>query len=174
MNAAGEMRGESDELFMTLNALIDDENILHTNEKKQNLMHLAVWLQEMPLVRYLVERAPSLIQGRDEDGDTPFLYACMIGNMELMNYFLSFKKPVVDINEANSKKRTCLHFLADKLHLNEIQAIREKGADPNKPDADGNLPAHILLMRLQNIGIMNNFMNPDSDEINSALRSLNT
>ncbi|MDE0151622.1 MAG: hypothetical protein OXK80_03880 [Bdellovibrionales bacterium] len=34
---------DSSEIISTLDLLVDDESILHTNQMEQNLLHLAVW-----------------------------------------------------------------------------------------------------------------------------------
>lgn len=159
----------SSEIISTLDLLVDDENISHTNQNEQNLLHLAVWSKDMAVIRYIADRAPSLITGRDEDGDTPFLYSCIIGDMEIMEFLLSTKQ--VDINESNNKKNTCLHFLADNLHLSLIPTMVEKGADPSLQDVGGELPSHILLMNLQKRGMFN-FLAPEPERVESVLNSL--
>ena len=160
---------DSNEVTIALDALINDEVILHTNQREQNLLHLAVLAEDMTAVRYLANKAPSLIQGRDEDGDTPFLYSCISGNMEVAEFLLS-KEGFVDINESNNNEFTCLHFLAVGLHLTHIPVMVEKGADPTLPDLDGDLPVHMLLIGLQ-MGEINSFM--DTTEVEAALGVLN-
>jgi len=157
----------SDEFAETLDLLVDDEIILHTNQKGQNLLHFAVWSRDMATVRFIVEKAPALVRGRDVDGDTPFLYSCMVGSIEIAEFLLSTKQ--VDINESNNNKATCLHFLANGLHLDIIPSMVEKGADPSLSDGDGDLPAHILLMKLQSRGL---FQFYDPEAIDSARKSL--
>lgn len=159
----------SSEVVQVLDSLVDDESILHTNQQKHNLLHLAVITEDMDTIQYLSDKAPSLVKGRDEDGDTPFLYSCMVGNMEIADFLLS--KDGVDIDESNNNKETCLHFLAFRLHLDHIRTMRAKGADPSIPDVDGDLPAHILLMRLQLAGILSGSV-IDPDDIEAALESL--
>ncbi len=130
--------------------LTDDSDSLIKNRKKENLLHLAVWVEDMETIQWLVDKAPILLKGRDKDGDTPFLLSCLRGNMEIAHFFLSYEE-FVDINETNKKKTSCLHYLASHLHLKGITSMVQKGADPALKDQDGDTPAHILLIRLQQI-----------------------
>lgn len=90
--------------------------------------------------------------------------------MEIAELLLSTEQ--VDINESNNDGFTCLHFLADNLHLNMIPSIVAKGADPSLPDEDGDLPAHVLLRNLQMKGMFH-FSAPEPEEVESAFNSLN-
>ena len=159
----GEFIEDSNTVLQTLDQLVDDEGILYINQQEQNLLHLAVWTKDLAIVQYIYNKEPSLLKGKDEDGDSPFLYSCIIGNEEISNFFL---EKGADIDETNNSLYTCLHYSVNNMHLSHVQAMCAKGADPTKQDENGDTPAHKLLENLEDIGrfLYDTIVEPDKIE----------
>ncbi len=78
------------------------------------------------------------INHKNNEGDTP-LHACVrkIGFLLPMDYLL-FKG--ADINAVNGKGRTALHAAVENGHLDQVQLLLARGADPNIKDSEGLTP----------------------------------
>ncbi len=163
----------SEEIFNTLNSLLDEEVIHATNHQQQNLLHLAVFTKDLNLIKDVYNRAPSLLKGKDEDGDSPFLYSCIVGSEEISIFFL--EEGEADINETNNSLYTCLHYSVGNLNLKHARAMRAKGADPTKQDEDGDTPAHILLQKVAEMELLYDSINQsiNLEDINATIKSLN-
>ena len=51
----------------------------------------------------------------------------------------------VDVNHADKKGATALHFATISLQLKNVQALIKLGANPNAQDVEGNTPLHLCL-----------------------------
>ncbi len=51
----------------------------------------------------------------------------------------------IDVNHADKKGATALHFATISLQLKNVQALIKLGANPNAQDVEGNTPLHLCL-----------------------------
>ena len=79
----------------------------------------------------------------DENGNTAFLKSCIDGNAEK---YLFVVGSLVEVNESNNHRDTCLHLLAYGGHLAQILTVKEKGGDLTLKNDDGDTPFDILHM----------------------------
>lgn len=87
---------------------------------------------------------------KGENGWTPLHFACLNGNIELVNVFL-FEQ--ADIESETSLKHTSLHVAAQKGHANIVQVLINNGADFNARDIFQNTALHYAAQngKIQNI-----------------------
>ena len=89
-------------------------------------------------IKNLIDRGADVTKA-DYAGDTPWLSACVEGNVEIMDYLRSERG--VDINSANTQDDwTCLHYLAAKQHTDDFRTLVDQGADFTKTTDNGDTP----------------------------------
>lgn len=76
---------------------------------------------------------------KGENGWTPFHFACLNGNNELVNLLLYHE---ADIDAHTALKFTSLHIAAQKGHSEIVQLLINSGADFNSRDIFNNTPLH--------------------------------
>ena len=76
------------------------------------------------------------------DGMTPFLYAAMNGNSEILSFL--FKYTTIDVAEKNKDGKNALHFAVSSGRIEAVRFILETGkVDINSHSGDGSTALHI-------------------------------
>jgi ankyrin repeat protein len=89
----------------------------------------AVKNNDLEKVKVLIEKDASLVNIKDEAGNTPLHHAAIIGSIETIKLLLS---KGADINARNTQLNTPLHEAIQSKKENISALLIEKGADLNK------------------------------------------
>ena len=106
-----------------------------------DLILLAVRGEDIDHINYIIDKFPQQLEYRDPDtGYTPFLIACMVENMEIMELFLDIKPEF--INDVDSDRDSCVHLLVlygvySDLNQKIKTLIDDRGADLTMANNDG-------------------------------------
>ncbi|XP_056173946.1 ankyrin repeat-containing protein BDA1-like [Syzygium oleosum] len=123
------VNGELDVMKELLSDL--PESVEKTTARKETALHLAVKNNRFEAVRVLVEHlkdyncAP-VINQQDNEGNTALHLAVAIQNFEVVDFMLSQRHVVVDVNVCNNSSRTPLDFSQREAGDREIRAILTK------------------------------------------------
>jgi ankyrin repeat protein len=104
---------------------------------------------ETPLFRAVMKKDLSLVQQLLRAGakagseELPLLPAAAEGAADLVGALLAAK--AADVNAANEKGRTALHFAVEKDMPAMLKLLLEQGADPRAADKEGRTPLHIAV-----------------------------
>jgi len=100
-------------------------------------IHEAVEMNDLTLVRNLVERNPELVNAQDAEGRTPLYLACMSKpwNSELIALLI---EKGADVNAKNKQGVGILLSTVWSRNKEAAQILLSKGADVNAEDRDGN------------------------------------
>jgi ankyrin repeat protein len=113
-----------------------------------------------------VEKIKKLVNRENincDHGD-PIIWASILGNLELTEYFISLG---ADVNVKDFWKETPIFIALENGHLEVAKTLRSAGADINIPDSYGNTPLYLALER----GNLNRIktivsLNPDLADLN--------
>lgn len=102
-------------------------------------IHAAAWKGDLDLVRMFLDATPLLCNAGDTSehgaGWTPLQYACYQGHADVVSEILSRrnekKELVCNIDLQNDLKFTALFYAAQRLHLDIVRLLLERGADPS-------------------------------------------
>ena len=139
-------------------------------EVSEDLLFSAVGGEDIEYVDYVLERFPEQLEYREsESGATPFLLACYLENMEIMELFLD-KKPEV-IHDVDNDQDTCLNILIltgayDGLNQ-KIKTLIDRGVDLKTPNLSGVTP-FLAACSEGNMEIMEYFLDEKEVDVNSA------
>ncbi|MCD4782433.1 MAG: ankyrin repeat domain-containing protein [Candidatus Eremiobacteraeota bacterium] len=95
---------------------------------------------DMKNLEKLISKNPSLIDKKDEDGDTPLHLAAEEGQMKIAELLMS---KGAKINEKSRNKETPLHLAVEKGHLEMVRFLMKKGANINLKNEKGETPLEI-------------------------------
>ncbi len=114
-------------------------NITAKNEKEEITLHLAVWMQDQTIVKFLLELDPESVNATDTYGNTPLSFACYQNDIPMVSLLLD--------NGANMKKYSKilispLHRAIQRGTLDIVKFLVEKGADINHKTSNGITPLH--------------------------------
>jgi ankyrin repeat protein len=99
----------------------------------------AVKNNDLEKVNVLIEKDASLVNIKDETGNTPLHHAAIIGSIETIKLLLS---KGADINAQNTELNTPLHEAIQNKKENISALLIEKGADLNKTNVHNQTPLH--------------------------------
>jgi ankyrin repeat protein len=99
----------------------------------------AVKNNDLEKVNVLIEKDASLVNIKDEAGNTPLHHAVIIGSSETIKLLLS---KGADINAQNTQLNTPLHEAIQNRKENISALLIEKGADLNKTNIHNRTPLH--------------------------------
>ena len=125
-------------------------------EKKKNncLLLEASKLGNIEVCRRLLDKNKGDLRGdvncRGDNGWTPFHFACLNGNIDLVNLFLYNE---ADIDTETTLKYTPLHIAAQKGFAEITQLLINSGADFNGKDIFNNTPLHYAAQSGKNKGV---------------------
>jgi ankyrin repeat protein len=104
---------------------------LWDNEKAGKRLNLSLFIP-----------ADTMIELRDKEGNTPLIAATAHGEGVPVEWLI---KNGANINAANNKGLTALHFAALLNDSDMVCRLLSQGADPGKIDSAGRSPLHLLL-----------------------------
>ena len=104
----------------------------------EELLMTAVITESLPLVQAVYNNDNSLMEYEDDYGDNPFMQACYMANMDIVNFFID-KDPSL-IHTQNNDDSTCLHYLLSQ----------EPGGDENLNQKIKELIQQRYYIKLQN------------------------
>jgi len=99
----------------------------------------AVKNNDLVKVKGLIEKDVSLVNIKDEAGNTPLHHAAMIGSYDIIEYLLSRG---ADIDAQNTQLNTPLHEAIQSRKENSSALLIKKGADINKTNIHQQTPLH--------------------------------
>ena len=143
--------------------------------RKPNQLHRAVVSQNYKLADQLTTDQPQLITGRDGEGNTPLLLACLREDMRMVQLLID---KGADIDEVNDHKLSCLGILIYRGSREGINARIVYLTETFNPsiqtrDRDGDTP--FLLSCFQgNMEIMEYFLDEKGININQKNNIDNT
>jgi ankyrin repeat protein len=112
----------------------------------------AVKNNDLEKVKVLIEKDASLVNIKDEAGNTPLHHAAIIGSIETIKLLLS---KGADIDAQNTQLNTPLHEAIQSKKENISALLIEKGADLNKTNIHNRTPLHrAALLNRKRIGEM--------------------
>ncbi len=88
------------------------------------------------VVRLLVDHGAD-VNARDDEENTPLLWAALMGFTEVAEFFLA---KGADVNAKDESDRTPLHWAASTGHKESVDLLLLNGADVNAKDKDGETP----------------------------------
>lgn len=93
-------------------------------------MHFACARGNLEIVRHLIETVGLDYKIRDKEGNTPFLTSIEHGHLPLVQYFVEEIK--TSPNESKEGEISTLHLAANHNHVEIINYLIGKGADPER------------------------------------------
>lgn len=113
----------------------------------RNALHIAVLLNDIILIKSILEKTPGLINEQDSNGQTPVHYAAHLNNTEACELLISSASFIPDI--LDKEERSVLHYLA--IHNNNalIGALAVKKPRFNIKDSYGYIPAAYCNMDIE-------------------------
>jgi len=109
-------------------------------------IHDAVKSGDVVAVKALLDKTPSLVNAKDESGQTPLHVAAQGQTPALVPLLV---ERGADVNAADNRGITPLHLIAAGGNLAGITLLLDKGADVNAKAADGATPLHGAVMGRQ-------------------------
>lgn len=105
------------------------------NKKGQNALHyIARGTKDAAVLAYFIKKGANPHQ-KDENGNTPFLNAVQGNNEMVVKQLLPNVK---DINHKNNEGFTAITLATQRVNVTLFTTLKEKGANVNVVDADGN------------------------------------
>ncbi|NIJ43693.1 ankyrin repeat protein [Wenyingzhuangia heitensis] len=121
------------EVYQYFNSLGLDFTLV--NKKGQNALHyIARGTKDAAVVTYFIKKGVNPDQ-KDENGNTPFLNAVQGNNKVVVQQLLPNIK---DINHKNKEGFTAITLATQRVNVALFNTLKEKGANVNVVDADGN------------------------------------
>jgi len=94
------------------------------------------------IVKYLIEKG-SNVNARNDDGNTPLIWASVNGNIEAVNVLIESR---ADMNLKDYKQmRTALHDAVRKEQIEVVKLLLEKGAKLDVTDKKGKAPHEMIV-----------------------------
>ena len=105
-----------------------------TKSGETPLHNLAFKTNDKELINFFKEKNANFNQINDE-GDNPFMNACLRNNLEIINLFL---KETENINEKNNKGKSALSNAVSRNSYEIVDFLLKNGCDPSVVDDLGN------------------------------------
>jgi len=135
--------------------LIENEaNMLETNNKGLNVMHMAVQGDHPESLIYFKEKYKLNFEITDSLGSTPLHWACYTGSENAFQFMLSFEN--INLNVVDTEGYTPLHLSVISERVNIIKKLLQNGADKEIKDKIGRTPLELATKpkKLINIAIV--------------------
>lgn len=87
----------------------------------------AVTYSNVNLAKLLPKKRAN-VEGTDNNGRTPMMWAATIGSLELVELLLSYNS---NIHVLNSRRRAALHFAAQNGHADVASLLLKSGTSPS-------------------------------------------
>jgi uncharacterized protein len=136
-------RGETLVILASYHGSDEVLDFILSRDKEYNLnIHEACAIGKKDQVRELLYEVPSLLNSFSPEGNTPLLYACYFGHLDVVSYLVS-KGAKVNAKTKNEESQTALHAAISGKNLNVVKFLLENGADVNSEKADCITPMHL-------------------------------
>lgn len=98
------------------------------------LIHLAAEIGHLPLLKFLLDKKPTLLNLQDQTGRTPLHFASLKGQVEIVNYLLTKKANIDAVTRLNvflvEPNITPLHYASLGGHTAVVQLLLDANANP--------------------------------------------
>jgi ankyrin repeat protein len=121
---------------------------LHSAAPQSDDVYAAVRANDLARLRTLIA-SPADANARDEQGDTPLLYAAAVGSLEAMKLLLDNS---ADVNAQNAFGTTALMISA--VDIAKVRLLVERGAKVNLASKQGRTPLFIAAMSDESAAIV--------------------
>ncbi|CEF59436.1 Ankyrin repeat and Ankyrin repeat-containing domain-containing protein [Strongyloides ratti] len=126
------------------------EELLKVNDSGQSLLHLATYIGNLKIIKYIISKVPCLIDYRNELHETPLLIASTFGHINIINTFINTSHEVALQRVCHQDKNgtTCL-FSAVSRNDNETALFLLKRFGKtlaSLPNKNGMLPLHVAAL----------------------------
>uniref|UniRef100_A0AAF5DNY4 Ankyrin_rpt-contain_dom domain-containing protein n=2 Tax=Strongyloides stercoralis TaxID=6248 RepID=A0AAF5DNY4_STRER len=87
------------------------EELLKINDSGQSLLHIATYIGNLKIIKYIINKVPCLIDYRNELHETPLLIASTFGYINIINTFLntSHEEALQRVCHQDKNGTTCLY-----------------------------------------------------------------
>ncbi len=110
-------------------------NMALSNNNNENALHLtASNTKDVKIIDFFIKKGADIHQ-KTTNGYTPFLNAAKGSNLVVIEKLIPITK---DINQQNKEGFSALTFATQSINFEAFKILKEKGADVNVVDADGN------------------------------------
>ncbi|WP_308992944.1 ankyrin repeat domain-containing protein [Mariniflexile litorale] len=110
-------------------------NLTLTNKEGQNALHnIASNTKDVAIVDFFINKGIDIHQ-EDNDGNTAFLNAAKGNNNLVLQKLAPLTK---NINQQNKEGFSAITYATQRINLEAFEMLKEKGANPNIVDTNGN------------------------------------
>ena len=119
------------------------ESQLHLTDKANNLFHHAAQNNQCYPIIFFYEKLQNYFKDQliidipNENGITPFHYACIKGSKEVMDLLLDLG---VNINSVDKEGNSCLHYAVESNNKRVVKKLLVRGANRNIKNFEGDTP----------------------------------
>lgn len=120
-----------------------NESKLRLTERRNNIFHYAAQNNQCYPIIFFYEKLQNyfkehlIIDIPNENGITPFLYACIKGSKQVMDLLLDLG---VNINAIDNDGNTCLHYAVMSNSKRVVKKLLVRGANRNITNKEGQTP----------------------------------
>ncbi len=111
-----------------------DSHVRPTDDLSRQFL-VAVFLADAARVQALLNRHPHLAMAVDGRGDHPIHHAARNGDTEIVRLLIAYG---TDVNVANDRGHTVLYCAGGHGHLDTVELLLERGADPDAKFTEDN------------------------------------
>ena len=123
----------------------NNANINEVTNTKLNIIHFAAQGNQPNSIVFFHENFPELnLDSKEEEGKTPFHFACFYKNEKVFLYLINFG---VNINEQDNSGFTPLHIAIINKNIRIIKRLLQNGALLNIKDNKGRTPYQFALFK---------------------------
>nr|XP_054917626.1 E3 ubiquitin-protein ligase MIB2-like isoform X4 [Dermacentor andersoni] len=126
-------------------------NFTITNKRSFNLFHQAALKGNTHATERILSKKPELVDLKKKDGYCALHLAAVNNYCSLAKILLTKGRCTVDLK--NNEQQTALLLAVYKGYCDIVELLVEAGANINEPDADGDTPMHVSLMRRSEIKV---------------------
>ena len=118
-------------------------DILEQNIYGSGALHLAVFKNHLPVLKYLKEQLNCDPSVTSNEGDMPIHYACYEGNIDIVRYLV--EECNIYINSQTKYGYTPFLFAVVRGHMPVIEYLIDQGCDIHTINVYGEQPAHLAI-----------------------------
>lgn len=116
---------------------IANNHKLELDQDGRSLLHWACSGNNLSLVLLLLPKCSP--EAKDDNGLTPFMIACMIGSLPIVEAIFNYNNSI-NVNQSNNDDRTALFYACSKNHIDIVRFLISSGAHVNHQDKLGQTP----------------------------------